>query len=355
MMQDTLPASSASLSRIAVVTEYPGQTDLVTGRLLSGSTGKIFWDLWEDADLPKPVGVFSVLSKRPGSGKIEDFCLAKKEAQEQAPRWGMASYPWEMIKAGKYLHPRFFGDLEKLKQGLESCQPNLVVCLGSLACWALLGSAKISKLRGTCAESSLIPGLKVLPTYHPQTIMREWDQRVIAGADLLKAKREGTFPEIIRPKRTIYVVETREDVDWVGARLADESFLSLDIETKNGQITCLSFAPSPVESFVFPFTDSRKPDWNFWSSPADEVHAWKQVKSLCENPSIKKILQNGVYDIQYLWRVMNIKTLGFREDTMILHHCLYSELPKSLGFMGSIYTNEQSWKLMRRWTEKDIK
>jgi hypothetical protein len=30
-----------------------------------------------------------------------------------------------------------------------------------------------------------------------------------------------------------------------------------------------------------------------------------------------------------------------------LHHALFPELPKSLGFMGSIYTNESSWKLLR--------
>jgi hypothetical protein len=32
---------------------------------------------------------------------------------------------------------------------------------------------------------------------------------------------------------------------------------------------------------------------------------------------------------------------------MILHHALYPELPKGLGFMGSIYTNESSWKILR--------
>ena len=343
------------MTKIVVVTEYPGQTDLVTGKLLSGQTGKIFWDLWNEVGFEERPLVVSVLSKRPGSGKIEDFCLGKKEAQEAAIKWGLASYTWDYIKSGKYLHPRFAPDLAKLKETLLATKPNLVLCLGSLACWALLGSSKISKLRGTCAESNLIPDLKVLPTYHPQTIMREWEQRVIAGADLMKAKREAEFPEIIRPKRTIYVVESRQDVDKAVAWLESASRVSLDIETKNGQITCLSFAPSPVESYVFAFTDSRKPDWNYWPDHRDEVYAWRAVKRLCQNPSLQKILQNGVYDIQYLWRVMNIKTFGFREDTMILHHCLYSELPKSLGFMGSVYTNEQSWKLMRRWTEKDIK
>jgi hypothetical protein len=39
-------------------------------------------------------------------------------------------------------------------------------------------------------------------------------------------------------------------------------------------------------------------------------------------------------------------------DTMLLHHSMYPELPKSLGFLGSIYTNEAAWKLMRRDAEE---
>jgi hypothetical protein len=39
-------------------------------------------------------------------------------------------------------------------------------------------------------------------------------------------------------------------------------------------------------------------------------------------------------------------------DTMLLHHAMYPELPKSLGFLGSIYTNESAWKLMRQDSEE---
>lgn len=343
------------MPKVVVVTEYPGKTDLVTGRLLSGQTGKIFWDLWEEVGFKEEPLVLPVLSKRPGSGKIEDFCLCKKDAEVASQELGLGKYSWEMIKSGKYLHPRFKMDLENLRVRLLEAKPNLVITLGSLACWALLGSAKITKLRGTCAESSLIPGLKVLPTYHPQTIMRDWEQRVIAGADLMKAKRNAEFPEIYRPKREVWVVENRKDLDWAFAFLKAKRFLTLDIETRLGQITCLSFAISPFLSIVFPFTDSRQEDWSYWRTPEDEVHAWEIVKAICQDPEIHLGLQNGVYDIQYLWRVMNIKTLGFREDSMIMHHCLFAELQKSLGFLGSIYTDEQSWKLMRRWNEKEIK
>ena len=342
--------------KLVVVTEFPGKTDLVTGKLLTGETGRLFWELIDQAGIPpSEIEVLSVLSSRPGSGKIEDWCLSKKEAEGMALAEGYSKYPFSFIKAGKYLHPKYCKEVELLHQKIRAIKPNLVLTLGSFATWALLNSGKLVAIRGTATESAFIPGQKVIPTYHPVTIIREWSQRVVAGADILKAKREMEFPEIIRPKRKVYVAETVEDLDRIKELLIAKSRLTLDIETKLGQITCVGFAPSPREAYVIPFTDERKADRNFWATTEEEIHAVLTVRALCEQGKIEKVLQNGVYDIQYLWRVHNTKTLGFRDDTMIMHHVLFSELPKSLGFMGSIYTNEASWKLMRRWEEKEIK
>jgi hypothetical protein len=33
---------------------------------------------------------------------------------------------------------------------------------------------------------------------------------------------------------------------------------------------------------------------------------------------------------------------------MLLHHAIHPEMRKGLGFLGSIYTDEPSWKLMRK-------
>lgn len=344
------------MASIYVVTEFPGKTDLVTGRLLSGATGQIFWELVDEVGLSRAdIKVLPVIKSRPGSGKIEEFCVNKKEAEALAPQYGWDSgYPRTFIKTGKYLHPKYLEEVELLLNKLRFAKPNLVICLGSFATWALLGSSKLTALRGTAAESPFIKGLKVLPTYHPVTIIRDWSQRVIAGADLFKAKREAEFPEIVRPKRVVKVPENRGDLDVIEKTLLAQSRLTLDIETKLGQITCIGFGVSPELSYCIPITDSRKSDWNYWSAE-DEAYAIKVVKTICENPSIKKGLQNGVYDIQYLWAVWNIRTMGFDDDSMIMHHSLYSELPKSLGFMGSVYTNEASWKLMRRFEEKEVK
>lgn len=337
---------------LLILTDFPGKTDLVTKRLLSGSSGKLFWEIWEDAggDPSALPPVLSVLPVRPMDSKIDSFCVSKKEALALCPE-----YPEPMIKAGKYLHPRFLPALQALRTQLAELKPNVILTLGSFPTWALLGTSKITQVRGTATASLTPEGLKVLPTYHPVTIMRAYEQKYIATADVMKALRESATPEISRPTRQIYILENEDDIRWARSFLSKQSLLSLDIETKLGQITCLSFAPSEKLSVVFPFVAESSPDNSYWRNPELEILAWQVVKELCTNDSIDKLLQNGVYDIQYLWRVMNIKTRGFRHDTMLLHSALYMELPKSLGFMGSVYTNEASWKLMRKWNEKEIK
>lgn len=48
-------------------------------------------------------------------------------------------------------------------------------------------------------------------------------------------------------------------------------------------------------------------------------------------------------------------TRGEVEDTMLLHHALQPELPKKLGYLGSIYTNEIAWKNLANFKEGNKK
>ena len=68
-----------------------------------------------------------------------------------------------------------------------------------------------------------------------------------------------------------------------------------------------------------------------------------------------KVFQNGLYDISFLWRSYRIKTVNAEHDTMLLHHALHPESPKGLDFLGSVYTNHASWKLMRPRGKQTIK
>jgi hypothetical protein len=65
------------------------------------------------------------------------------------------------------------------------------------------------------------------------------------------------------------------------------------------------------------------------------------------NSDQPKIAQNGLYDLNILWRSYGITVRNFEEDTMLLHHALQPESEKGLGFLGSVYTDEASWKMMR--------
>ena len=193
-------------------------------------------------------------------------------------------------------------------------------------------------------ESTLVSGAKILPTYHPAAILRNWSWRVVVLQDLAKAKREMEFADIRRTERRIIINPTFEEtLIWL-LDAFDAPILSCDIETEKRQITSIAFATSPSEILVIPFWDKESSDWSYWEEH-EECMVWDEIFHLLStHPRV--LFQNGLYDVQYLWSIL-VPVPGFLEDTMILHHSMYPELPKSLAFLGSIYTNDVAWKKMR--------
>lgn len=290
------------------------------------------------------IAMTNVLAFRPPANKIEALCQSKKELPHDYPAW-------PPIRRSAYLRPEYLPELTRLRSELATTRPNVVVALGATAAWALLQATNIGQIRGTVTESRgdfAGLGLKCLPTYHPASVLYQWSQRPIVCQDLMKAHREAQFPEIRRPRREILVSPTLAQVDaWVGHTLAKPpTALACDCETAFGQIKCIGFARSRSEALVVPFVDEARPGWSYWPDAASESMAWALCKRLLESP-IPKVFQNGLYDYQYILP-LGIKPQALIEDTMLLHHSLFPELPKGLGFLGSIYTGETSWKLMRR-------
>ena len=79
---------------------------------------------------------------------------------------------------------------------LCNLDPNLIICLGNCSLWALAGRTGITKLRGTTLLAThTAADFKLLPTYHPSAILRQWDNRPTVIADLMKAKRESAIPK----------------------------------------------------------------------------------------------------------------------------------------------------------------
>ncbi len=291
------------------------------------------------------IALTNVLALRPPGNKLEELCVRK-------PDLGGVHYPHPaLVQPGKYLRPEFLAELSRLEIELRSWAPNLVVALGNTATWAVLGATNIGSIRGAIAtgvDPGPWAGGKVLPSYHPAGVLRQWAWRPIVVADLMKASREGEFPEVRRPQCRVLVSPTIEEVEqWTAETLANPPpLLSPDIETASGQITCIGFARSSTDALVIPFWDRSKPVWSYWESARLERRALDCVAALLEAPCCK-VGQNFIYDTQYLTRY-GIRPRNVTEDTMLLHHSIYPEMQKGLGFLGSIYTNHSSWKLMRK-------
>ncbi|PYS90924.1 MAG: hypothetical protein DMF62_03730 [Acidobacteria bacterium] len=324
-------------ARIAFVGEAPGETEEMIGIPFVGKAGQEFTALLQESGIERSrCYLTNVLWTRPPNNKMESFCVSKKDLP--------SSYSLPPLSLGKYLHPDLLPELDRLKSELDELRPNLCVALGNTALWALTGSAAIGSSRGTVSSSTLIPGLKVLPTYHPAAVLRNWAWRVVVLQDLAKAKLEMEFPEIRRTERRIKINSGLEETLLWLLDAQRSPILSCDIETEKRQITSIAFATTPSNILVIPFWNKEKPDWSHWNE-VEECIVWDEIfHLLSSHPRV--LFQNGIYDCQYLWDML-IPIPGFLEDTMILHHSMYPELPKSLAFLGSIYTNDVAWKRMR--------
>jgi hypothetical protein len=283
---------------------------------------------------------------RPRGGSIDNLFLKRRDAGElwsDAYRFG-----------ARCLHPDFRGELDGLGGAVGASGAAVVVSLGPTAFWALTGLDRLSAYRGTVVPCSRVPGRKVLPTYHPVDVQRQWDWRPIVVADLKKALAETAFPEIRRPQRTIWIAESLRDLDtFERLHLKNASAVAFDIETQAGQMTCISLAPSPRVALVVPIWDKRREGYNAWSL-AEEVEVRKFLWRVLSRSSILKIAQNSTYDMTYLAQE-GIRIGGEMADTMLAHHSLEPEMEKSLGFLASLYTTEPEWKLMnsRRKADRD--
>jgi uracil-DNA glycosylase len=325
--------------KIAIVGEAWGRDEEAQRAPFVGISGYHLTKMLDDAGIHRAdCFLTNTFNLHPPGNKLEHFCGPKETR--------LAGWP-SLIK-GKYVREEFRPELDRLSDELCEVNPNLIIACGNTPLWALTGSTGISKVRGTVMESTrCVAGFKLLPVYHPAAVMRDWALRPVTVLDLHKARAESAFPEIRRPAREIWIEPTLEDLDVFYTRYIEPcKRLSVDIETAGNAITCLGFATSPALALVVPFVDNRRAYRSYWPSLSDELCAWRFVRRALSHPC-GKIMQNGLYDISFLWRSYKLRVRNPLHDTLLLHHALQPESPKSLAFLGSVYTNESSWKLMR--------
>lgn len=367
---------------ILLLGEAPGEEEAREQVPFIGSSGEVLNELLRIVGLQRrkvygPAGTFrddrgtfnleselhstNVFPIRPQGNDIKALTLTKTELKKQG--YSEAGRLPQLNK--RYLHPAHEHHLLVLRRRIIELAPKLIIALGGTALWALTGDGRITQHRGTffpveLADTEGSHSCQAIATFHPAMILRAWDQRPIAWADLRKAKGwlDGTLPA--PSQRRLFINPTKEELeycyDYFTCRPGE--LLGVDIETAPGvdQITTFAIG-TPEVAICIPLWDKATlPELcNVYATASEEVAAWRWIERFCQLPN-PKVLQNGLYDLQYLLDApIEIRVRNVLHDTAILQHSLQPELPKDLGTLGSLYLNEPAWKFMRTSRPEDAK
>lgn len=321
---------------ILIVGEAFGSREAELGIPFAGPAGSVLNGMLRQIGVDRDACLITdVFNFQPPSGI--DSLMTKEQK--------FAAEGWPTYAPKTWVHRAHALSLHDLTELRKSAAPNVILALGDVALWALTHQRGIKKKRG--APLMTFDGLhKVIPTWHPSSILKQWELRAVALLDMQKAKRESAFPELRRPERHIIIEPSIADIyDFYLHHVRSAPVISVDVETKMGQITEVGIAVSRNLALVIPFWHRAAKDGNYWPDARSERQAWELIrKMLAERPTIG---QNFQYDMTYFYKTLGIKCPMFAGDTMLLHHAMQPELEKGLGFLGSIYTNEPAWKFMR--------
>ena len=235
----------------------------------------------------------------------------------------------------------------ELRDELKLTNANVIIPLGELPLQALTSKEGIGKYRGSILKSDLLSERKVIPTYHPGSLFHQMELTALVMSDFKKGKRESFFPDFRNiPKRDYLISPTfSQAVDYLNSILSlnDKPFkkISFDIETTrlNQMILCLGISESKDSAICIPIFDKGKRYWSI----SEETEIWRLFQAILTSPNHYKIIQNAQFEMDCLFDVVGEITPVYM-DTMIGHHLLYSELPKDLATLCSLYTNETFYK-----------
>lgn len=349
------------MTNIVFIGEAWGETEANCGAPFVGAAGQEFYRMLGDAGFPcaplpykfisgwnmvslwRTTGLtlLNTFNTRPPGNNIEAFYASPKDDVPIS----RAYPPRKFGSSLKFVRAELVPHLEKLHADLTSLSPNLVVPLGATAMWALGIAGKISVLRGHLIRTQYG---KAIPCYHPAAVLRKWDLRHITVVDLFKARRESRVRDLTTTPRYITIPESPDDAwEWWNQR-SSAPLLAIDIETERQTLVSeFGVATSPTEALWIPFLLKANGSYHRPWTLEQERSLWKLVRTICES-STPKLGQNLKYDIYFLAHTLGIAVKNWQQDTMLAAHAWNPELNKSLGFLGSLFLDEVSWKGIRK-------
>ncbi len=165
-----LPNIPPSPRLLALVGEAPGRDEVIAGKPFVGRSGQLLDSHLRAAGIERAgCLVANVFRFQPPDNKVGHFFASRAKARrlgldlaEALGRFGGSDYCLAI----------FADEIDALSQILAEWRPAAIVALGRTPLWALTGQGGILECRGKVQACRLLPGVPVVPTYHPSYLLR---------------------------------------------------------------------------------------------------------------------------------------------------------------------------------------
>ena len=334
-MQPTGPSNA----RVMIVGDFPSQYEVARQMPLVGPAADKFDQILHEAGLTRTSCFVTNLCQHMAPAKDPySWVDVRKKPKDTSFK------PWYDLHA----HPSILEGEAAMRKHIALVKPNVVIALGNLPLKALTGKWGIKSWRGSVLQAE-IDGhkFKVIPTYSPAWIMRDWSLKVIVSNDLKRVVKEMAsnvvnvpdYRFIVRPNFATVVTYLQNLLTNLEKGPVK---ISCDIETRAGHIACLGFATSRHDAICIPWMCVERPE-GYWDPLQEEV-LWGFSRKVLLHPNARVFGQNFLYDVQYLYRFL-FTDCKIWFDTMVAHHCMFPGMQKSLDFLASIHCDHYVyWK-----------
>ncbi len=314
--------SGPRAARVWLVGEAPGEEEIASGAPFSGMSGRELDRMLAEAGIERrDCFATNVAHERPPSyfknGKLVNNDIDQWFKGLQAGR----ALDWPTVD-GQFCHPAIAAGVEHLRAACLEHRPNLLIALGGTPLWALTGLEGITKHRGSelWSESAQC---KVIPTFHPADVLRQWTHRPIVVQDFRRARREAQTRHVVTPSYEFVVEPTVADIhDWLATYAPDGRPLICDTEGW-GRVDCIGFASDSTHAICVPFARQTGPTAHYWPDAETELTAGTAcVDALRTHPLT---FHNAIWDCQVIARSLGILP-RLRDDTQVAQHVSFPGL-----------------------------
>lgn len=321
-----VPSYLPDSAEILILNESPGEIEDHEGLMpLTGGAGKFLDDCMRAIGEDRYSGRYAFMN-----------IIKCRPVAKDADKVNRPVKPAEIEACSKYIN-------EEIKS-----LPNLkvILCMGSAAGSRIYGKLglTIDELRDYVIYSKEFKK-RVVTTYHPamvnhfSTPVQKANIRTKTINDLQKAIQLSK-EEYIPVEHQSYVVKNMQQVDWLFENLNQQDLVAWDTETSSldyleSKILCHSFSWKVGTGVTLPLLGQYCS--KVWSDE-DYAYILAKVKDFLENPNIKKVAQNGKFDMQQM-RAQGVNVQGFYADTMLQHYLVNENTEHGLKMLAWLYTD----------------